>query len=60
MTIKELRQSAGMTQAEFASYFRLSKRTVESWESFRECPEYLRELIEYKLIHENKIKKEQS
>ena len=59
MKIKELRKATGMTQAEFASYFKLSKRTVEAWESFRECPEYLRELIEYKLICENKIKKEQ-
>lgn len=60
MTIKELRKAAGMTQAEFGRYFKLSPRTVEAWESVRECPVYLRELIEYKLIHESIIKKEQS
>lgn len=56
MTIKDLRKAAGMTQQAFADYFGLSKRTVESWESFRECPEYLRSLIEYKLKNEGIIK----
>ena len=57
MTIKELRTAAGMTQKAFAEYFHFSKRSVESWEGGqRECPEYLVELIEYKLIKEGKIK----
>lgn len=59
-TIKELRQSAEMTQQAFADYFGIPKRTIENWEgSQRKCPEYLLDLIEYKLKAENKIKKGQ-
>lgn len=56
MTIKELRTSAGMTQQAFADYFHISKRAIESWEGGqRKCPEYLEELIEYKLRNEGLI-----
>lgn len=55
MTIKELRKASGMTQKAFAEYIGVSKRTVEGWESTHPCPEYVRVLIEYKLIAENKI-----
>lgn len=60
MTIKELRTNACMTQKEFAEYFGIPKRTVENWESknetsARECPEYLINLMEYKLINEHMI-----
>lgn len=58
MTIKELRARTGMTQQRFADYFKISKRSVESWEGGkRKCPEYLVELIEYKLEKENLLKK---
>ena len=50
MTIKDLRTQAGFTQARFAEYFNIPKRTIENWEGGqRECPAYLVELIEYKL-----------
>lgn len=57
MTVKELRIMAQMTQKEFAEYFGISKRTIESWETEsitagRKCPDYLLNLIEYKLIKE--------
>lgn len=55
MTIKELRAASGMTQKAFAEYIGVSKRTVEGWECNHPCPEYVRALIEYKLIAENKI-----
>ena len=56
MTFKELRQLSGMTQKEFAEYFGVSKRAVESWdEGTRNCPEYLLNLMEYKLTKEGKI-----
>ena len=56
MTFKELRQISGMTQKEFSEYFGMSKRAVESWEGgTRNCPEYLLELMEYKLTKEGKI-----
>ena len=53
MTIKELRDASGMTQKAFAEYFGISKRAIESWEGGqRKCPEYLLNLIEYKLRNE--------
>lgn len=56
MTFKELRQQSGMTQKDFAVYFEIPKRTIESWdEGQRKCPEYLLKLMEYKLIKEGKI-----
>lgn len=55
MTIKELRNQAGMSQAEFAANFDIPKRTIQNWEwegenkQGRKCPEYLLSLMEYKL-----------
>ena len=61
MNIKELRTASGMTQKAFSEYFHIPKRNIENWESgTRAAPPYLVELIEYKLISENKIKKEDS
>ena len=57
MTFSELRKASGMTQKEFAEYFGMSKRAVEEWDrGGRKCPEYLLQLMEYKLIKEGKIK----
>ena len=36
--IKEIRTSAGMTQAIFAAYMGVSKKTVEAWESGHNHP----------------------
>lgn len=59
MTIRELRNLSGMTQQAFADYFGISKRAVESWEGGqRKCPEYLLQLMEYKLRNEKIIKDE--
>ena len=53
MTIKEMRTKAGMTQKAFSEYFGISKRAIEQWEAGnRECAEYLRSLIQYKLEKE--------
>lgn len=55
--IKELRTSTGMTQKVFAEYFGISKRTVEEWEGGRnKCPNYLFDLMVYKLKNEGLIK----
>lgn len=57
MTYKELRKESGMNQTEFARYFNIPRRTVQNWDlSVRECPEYLLELMEYKLNNEGIIK----
>lgn len=57
MNIKELRAASGMSQSEFAKYFGIPKHTLQNWEQGqRKCPDYLLELIEYKLRNENIIK----
>ena len=57
MTFKELRVQSGMTQKVFAEYFKVPKRTVENWESStNKCPEYLLELMFYKLKNEGIVK----
>lgn len=54
--ILELRKAAGMTQRAFADYFGISKRAIESWEGGqRTCPDYLIDLIRYKLEKEGII-----
>lgn len=56
MTIHDLRTLSGMTQQAFAAYFGVSKRAVESWEGGqRACPEYLIDLMVYKLAAEGMI-----
>lgn len=56
MTIQELRKAAGMTQKAFAEYFGVSKRAVEEWEGGRrKCPDYLLNLMIYKLKNEGLI-----
>ena len=57
MNIKELRAVAEFTQLQLSEYLKIPKRTIENWESgSRKCPEYLLELIEYKLRAEGIIK----
>lgn len=57
MGIKELRTQAGMTQKAFAEYFGVSKRAVEEWEGGRrKCPDYLLDLMNYKMYNEGIIK----
>lgn len=56
MNVKELRTAAGMTQKAFAEYFGISKRAIEEWEGGRRnCPEYLLNLMTYKLEKEGLI-----
>lgn len=50
MTFKELRTASGMSRTQFAEYFGIPYRTVQNWElGLRECPEYLLNLMEYRL-----------
>ena len=53
MTFKDLRISSGMSRPQFAEYFGIPYRTVQSWElGDRQCPDYLLKLMEYKLKNE--------
>ncbi len=57
MTFKELRERSGMTRQEFMEFFGIPYRTIQSWElGDRKCPQYVLDLMEYKLRKENIIK----
>lgn len=57
MTILELRNASGMTRPQFAEYFGIPYRTIQDWElGNRKCPEYLLDLMEYKLKNEGLIR----
>ena len=46
-----------MTQQAIADYFGIPKRTIENWDAgARKCPEYLLNLMTYKLKNEKIIK----
>ena len=49
MTIRDLRNAAGLSRMEFSRRFRIPIRSVENWEctgpNARECPVYVRLLI---------------
>lgn len=48
--IKEIREQAGMSRERFCEYFKIPYRTLQNWElEIRDCPDYLVDLIEYKL-----------
>ena len=50
MTFKEIRQASGMNLKQFSEYFGIPYRTIQHWEQgTRQCPEYLLNLIQYKL-----------
>jgi len=59
MNIKELRTTLGWTQKQLSEYFNIPRRTIESWEAgTRNPPEYVYELIVYKLRKENLLSSE--
>lgn len=60
MTFKELREKSGMNKTDFSKYFGIPYRTVQNWElGLRECPEYLLDLMQYKLEKEDIAKAEE-
>lgn len=64
MTFKELRLMSSMSRPQFAEYFEIPYRTVQSWELYgesvegRKCPDYLLNLMLYKLEKEGLLKAE--
>ncbi len=50
---KELVKRSGMSLVEFGIYFNIPYRTLQHWEyGTRKCPDYVIELIRYKLEKE--------
>ena len=58
--IKDLREKCDMSRQQFCQYFSIPYRTLQDWElGNRHCPEYLLELIQYKLVNEKLIPAEE-
>ena len=58
MTIKEMRTQTGLTQQGFGDLLKIPRRTIQEWENGRRTPpEYIIDLIEYKLKNEGLIDK---
>lgn len=56
MTINEMLERTGWTMKQFALWFGIPYRTIQNWVSgVRECPEYVRDLMKYKLFKEEII-----
>ena len=56
-TIKELRESIGMSRKEFSEHTGIPVRTLEDWEAARRTPpEYIPRLIAYQLKYEELMK----
>lgn len=56
-TIKELRESIGMSRKEFSEHTGIPVRTLEDWEAARKTsPEYIPRLIAYQLKYEELLK----
>lgn len=56
MTIKEMRTQTGLTQQGFGDLLKIPRRTIQEWENGRRNPpEYIIDLIEYKLKNEGLI-----
>ena len=57
-TIKEIRQSTGLSQAKFCDILNIPKRTLQDWEQgMRQCPQYVAELIAYRIANDSSIPK---
>lgn len=56
-TISALRAAAGMTQKQMYEHLGIPRRTLENWcRGVRDCPQYVADLIEYRLRAEGYIK----
>ena len=61
MTIRDLLSSSGMTVKQFSEHLGIPYRTIQNWTSksdisSRQCPEYVVELIRFRLTAEGIIK----
>lgn len=55
MEIVEIRKLTGLSRPKFAERYHIPYRTLQSWElGDRECPEYVLELLRFKVEHDVK------
>ena len=58
-TIREIRDATGLSQSKFAAALNIPVRTIQKWEiGERSCPEYVVELIAYRVQHDPAFSKE--
>ena len=56
IAIQAIRKSTGLSQAKFCAALNIPIRTLQKWETGeRECPEYVVELIEFRVENDNKF-----
>lgn len=59
MKIKEIRKISGLSQAQFSSKYNIPLPTLRHWEQEqRKCPEYVLELLEFRVRADLKADKE--
>lgn len=57
--IYQIRNSVGLSQGKFAAALNIPVRTLQKWETGeRSCPEYVVELIAYRVAHDPEFKKQ--
>ena len=57
ISIRDLRESTGMSRKEFSEHTGIPVRTLEDWEAGRRTPpEYIPRLIAYQLKYEELVK----
>ena len=55
--VKELRAMTGLSQVKFAEALGIPLRSLQNWElGERECPQYVADLIEFRITHDKKFK----
>ena len=60
-TIKQLRESVGMTRKEFSQHTGIPVRTLDDWEAARRTPpEYIPRLIAYQLKYEELLREKEN
>ena len=56
---KKIRESTGMNRKDFAEYLNIPYRTMQEWElGRRTMPEYVMELVDFKVKHDPALIKE--
>lgn len=54
--IRALRAETGLSQVAFGAALHIPRRTIEEWEAGnRSCPQYVIDLIAYRVQHDNSI-----
>lgn len=58
MTIREIRESTGLSQGKFCEKLGIPVRTLQKWEiGERSCPDYVVELVAYRVKHDPEFPK---